>query len=203
MIVAITDGLILVRGHALDGIVPTRLQHIQRILDIECRGVFIDEHGESRITSSVPAKPSALVDTRVIYCGDNLDQLRKLPEGCIDLIYIDPPFNSNRNYEVFWGETKDKRSFEDRHESTTGEMDFMDEWYPIQVKQTAKVGRPDIDAFEAVMMREERMLGYFVGFEFTSDALFEIDRFRRKEGREINPLTVREILDEEIGGGAL
>jgi hypothetical protein len=66
----------------------------------------------------------------------------------------------------------------------------MDEWYPIQVKQTAKVGRPDIDAFEAVMMREERMLGRFVGFE--------IDRFRRKEGREIRPLTVREILDEEV-----
>jgi len=74
----------------------------------------------------------------------------------------------------------------------------MDEWYPIQVKQTAKVGRPDIDSFEAVMMREERMLGYFVGFEFTGDALFEIDRFRRKEGREIRPLTVREILDHEI-----
>jgi DNA modification methylase len=47
------------------------------------------------------AKASAVIDTRVIYCGDNLDQLRKLPEGCVDLIYIDPPFNSNRNYEVF------------------------------------------------------------------------------------------------------
>src|SRR2546423_5568076 len=61
-------------------------------------------------------KPSALVDTRVIYCGDNLEQLRKLPDRCIDLIYIDPPFNSNRNYEVFWGETKEKRSFKNRHE---------------------------------------------------------------------------------------
>ena len=85
------------------------------------------------------AKPSALVlrDRRVIYCGDNappspaavslrsaLDQLRKLPAACVDLITIDPPFNSNRNYEnaspvrTFWGETKEKRSFEDRHEST-------------------------------------------------------------------------------------
>src|SRR6266545_3091381 len=62
-------------------------------------------------------KPSAVIDTRVIYCGDNVDQLKKLPNGCVDLIYIDPPFNSNRNYEVFWGETKEKRSFEDRHES--------------------------------------------------------------------------------------
>ena len=71
------------------------------------------------------AKPSALVDTRVIYCGDNLEQLEKLPDACVDLIYIDPPFNSNRNYEVFWGETKEKRSFEDRHESTQAYIEFM------------------------------------------------------------------------------
>ena len=70
-------------------------------------------------------RPSALIDTRVIYCGDNLDQLRKLPNGCIDLIYIDPPFNSNRNYEVFWGETKEKRAFEDRHASTQAYIDYM------------------------------------------------------------------------------
>ena len=54
-------------------------------------------------------KSSALIDTRVIYCGDNLDQLRKLPEACVDLIYIDPPFNSNRNYEVFVGRTPQPR----------------------------------------------------------------------------------------------
>jgi site-specific DNA-methyltransferase (adenine-specific) len=70
-------------------------------------------------------KTSALIDTRVIYCGDNLDQLRKLPEECVDLVYIDPPFNSNRNYEVFWGETKEKRSFEDRHESTKAYIEYM------------------------------------------------------------------------------
>lgn len=71
------------------------------------------------------AKASSLIDTRVIYCGDNLEQLKKLPDTCIDLIYIDPPFNSNRNYEVFWGETKEKRSFEDRHESTQAYIEFM------------------------------------------------------------------------------
>ena len=70
-------------------------------------------------------KPSSLVDTRVVYCGDNLEQLKKLPEHCVDLIYIDPPFNSNRNYEVFWGETKEKRAFEDRHESTKAYIDYM------------------------------------------------------------------------------
>jgi DNA modification methylase len=70
-------------------------------------------------------KSSALVDTRLIYCGDNLEQLAKLPDACVDLIYIDPPFNSNRNYEVFWGETKEKRAFEDRHESTRAYIDYM------------------------------------------------------------------------------
>jgi hypothetical protein len=43
-------------------------------------------------------RPSSLLDTRVVYCGDNLEQLAKLPDACVDLIYIDPPFNSNRNY---------------------------------------------------------------------------------------------------------
>src|SRR5580700_1897504 len=70
-------------------------------------------------------KPSVLLDTRVIYCGDNLDQLGKPPDACVDLIYIDPPFNSNRNYEVFWGETKEKRAFEDRHASTQAYIEFM------------------------------------------------------------------------------
>jgi DNA modification methylase len=70
-------------------------------------------------------KPSPLLDTRVIYCGDNLEQLQKLPAHSIDLIYIDPPFNSNRNYEVFWGETREKRSFDDRHESTQAYIEFM------------------------------------------------------------------------------
>jgi hypothetical protein len=73
--------------------------------------------------ATAKGRPSALLDTRVVYCGDNLEQLAKLPDAWlrrakssrVDLIYIDPPFNSNRNYEVFWGETKEKRAFEDRH----------------------------------------------------------------------------------------
>ncbi len=68
---------------------------------------------------------SPVLDTRVVYCGDNLEQLAKLPDQCVDLIYIDPPFNSNRNYEVFWGETKEKRAFADRHASTAAYIDFM------------------------------------------------------------------------------
>src|SRR5438445_2304149 len=80
----------------------------------------------SNATTATPkGEPSSLLDTRVVYCGDNLEQLAKLPDGCVDLIYIDPPFNSNRNYEVFWGETKEKRAFEDRHASTQAYIDYM------------------------------------------------------------------------------
>ncbi len=37
-----------------------------------------------------------------------------------------------------------------------------------------------------------------MAFDYTSDALREIDRFFRQSGRVIIALTVREILDEEI-----
>jgi hypothetical protein len=37
--------------------------------------MIVDESHGCPITSGVPAKPSALVDPRVIYCGDNFDRL--------------------------------------------------------------------------------------------------------------------------------
>jgi hypothetical protein len=80
----------------------------------------------------------------------------------------------------------------------TPQLDFMDDWYPIQVKQMEKVGRPDIDKFEAAMMRSKRKKGFFVGFDFSEDAEREIGRFFRDEHLAIVPLRVREILDETI-----
>jgi len=77
-------------------------------------------------------------------------------------------------------------------------FDFMDQWYPIQVKQKDKAGRPDIDSFEAMMARENRTKGFFVSFDFTSDALSELSSFFRKSGRVIVPFTVREILEDQI-----
>jgi SAM-dependent methyltransferase len=78
------------------------------------------------------------------------------------------------------------------------QLAFMDDWYPIQVKQKDRVGRPDIDSFEAVMIREERKRGFFVAFDYTEDALREVDRFFRKTGRIIAALTVKEILEERL-----
>jgi hypothetical protein len=85
-----------------------------------------------------------------------------------------------------------------RRGAHTGELDFMDIWYPIQVKQQDKVGRPDIDKFEAAMMREERTKGFFVSFAYSSDAMTEIGRFFRQTGKIVVPFTVTEILNEQI-----
>ena len=46
--------------------------------------------------------------------GDNLEILKKMDSESVDLIYLDPPFFSNRNYEVIWGDTGEIRSFQDR-----------------------------------------------------------------------------------------
>jgi site-specific DNA-methyltransferase (adenine-specific) len=41
----------------------------------------------------------------VLYYGDNLEVMRKyLPDECIDLVYLDPPFNSNRDYNLLFRE---------------------------------------------------------------------------------------------------
>ena len=49
--------------------------------------------------------PSATLRTGVLYYGDNLDILRHhIPGESIDLIYLDPPFNSNRSYNVLFRE---------------------------------------------------------------------------------------------------
>ena len=41
----------------------------------------------------------------VLYYGDNLDIMRRyLPDESIDLVYLDPPLNSNTNYNVLFAE---------------------------------------------------------------------------------------------------
>jgi len=63
-------------------------------------------------TAAPRLKSSSLLDTRVIYCGDNLEQLAKLPDACIDLIYIAEPQNRIARFEADLAlaqETSDRR----------------------------------------------------------------------------------------------
>lgn len=57
---------------------------------------------------------TASLETGVLYRDDNLERLAALPSESVDLIYLDPPFFSNRTYEVVWGDEAEVRSFEDR-----------------------------------------------------------------------------------------
>ncbi|MEK7120529.1 MAG: DNA methyltransferase [Patescibacteria group bacterium] len=71
--------------------------------------------------------------------GDNLDILKTLKDESIDLIYIDPPFFSNRNYEVIFGDEAEIRSFEDRWE---GGVNVYVEWMKERVTELYRVLKP-------------------------------------------------------------
>jgi site-specific DNA-methyltransferase (adenine-specific) len=49
--------------------------------------------------------------TNTLFYGDNLPILREyIPDESIDLVYLDPPFNSNRNYNVLFKDESGKYS---------------------------------------------------------------------------------------------
>ncbi len=57
----------------------------------------------------------ATVQVNAIYCGDCKEVLHQyVPDNSIELIYADPPFFSNRHYEVLWGDGYELRAFADR-----------------------------------------------------------------------------------------
>lgn len=64
-------------------------------------------HGDTVIFNAPELSANQLI------LGDNLGVLRTIPSESIDLIYIDPPFFSGRNYNVIWGDTNEVRSFYD------------------------------------------------------------------------------------------
>lgn len=71
--------------------------------------------------------------------GDNLEVLRKIDSESIDLIYLDPPFFSNRNYEVIWGDTGEVRSFQDRF---SGGIDHYIAWLKERVQEMHRILKP-------------------------------------------------------------
>ena len=50
---------------------------------------------------------------RALWTGDNLDVMRGMNSGCVDLIYLDPPFNSNRDYAAPIGSEAAGAAFKD------------------------------------------------------------------------------------------
>jgi len=51
------------------------------------------------------------MQTNVLYYGDNLDILQRyIPDESVDLIYLDPPFNSQRTYNVIFKDESGRKS---------------------------------------------------------------------------------------------
>ena len=50
---------------------------------------------------------------QTIWTGDNLDILRGMNSECVDLIYLDPPFNSNKSYAAPIGSSAAGAAFKD------------------------------------------------------------------------------------------
>jgi adenine specific DNA methylase Mod len=60
-----------------------------------------------------------------LFYGDNLTVLRDtkvFPDECVDLIYLDPPFNSKRDYNLLFKSPKG-------HESEAQITAFEDSWH--------------------------------------------------------------------------
>ena len=52
-----------------------------------------------------------MAEGNTLYYGDNLDILRRyVPDESVDLIYLDPPFNSAQDYNVLFREQDGTRS---------------------------------------------------------------------------------------------
>ncbi|GHU25982.1 hypothetical protein FACS1894172_20200 [Spirochaetia bacterium] len=71
--------------------------------------------------------------------GDNLEILKTVKPESIDLIYLDPPFFSNRNYEVIWGDAGEVRSFQDRW---GGGIDHYIAWLKERVECMHRLLKP-------------------------------------------------------------
>ena len=55
----------------------------------------------------------ANLQNRTIFCHDNLEVLQGINSNSIDLIYLDPPFNSNRTYTAPIGSSAEGAGFKD------------------------------------------------------------------------------------------
>ena len=64
------------------------------------------------------------IKNRSVFCNDNLEVLQGINNSCIDLIYLDPPFNKKKEFTAPIGSSAEGASFKDWFR----EEDVKDEW---------------------------------------------------------------------------
>ena len=103
-----------------------------------------------------------------LYYGDNLEVLRTFPDECVDLIYLDPPFNSNAGYPT----QKPRALLERIIAASSNEGDVVLDPFcgcGTAVDAAQKLGRQwiGIDVTHiAIGMIEDRMRSGYPGIEF-------------------------------------
>ena len=116
--------------------------------------------------------------------GDNLEIMKSLESESVDLIYLDPPFFSNRNYEIIWGDEGEIRSFKDRW---AGGIDHYIAWLKERV---------------AEMHRILKSTGsFFLHCDWHADAYIRVDILDKIFGAK-NFLSAIDWCYEDIGGKA-
>ena len=75
---------------------------------------------------------------KLILC-DNLEIMKTMESDSVDLIYLDPPFFSNRDYEVIWGDEGEVRSFQDRW---AGGIEHYIAWLKERVIEMHRILKP-------------------------------------------------------------
>ena len=91
--------------------------------------------------------------------------MRQLPSESVDLIYIDPPFFSNRNYNVIWGDQNEERSFSDIWE---GGLDGYLVWLNARLYEMKRLLKPtgsiyvhcDWHASHYIKVEMDKIFGY-------------------------------------------
>ena len=117
--------------------------------------------------------PSACnVPSRTIFTGDNLDILRGINSECVDLIYLDPPFNSNRSYAAPLDSEARGAEFDDVWTLSDMKEEWVDE---IEYR------RPSLYHLinGAKLAHSESMAGYMT---FMCMRLLELHRILKRDG---------------------
>lgn len=104
-----------------------------------------------------------------LYLGDNLYLLRQLPSESIDLIYIDPPFFSNRTYTQIWGDDNEVRSFNDIFQD--GMFSYL-AWLNARLFEMKRVLKPT----GSIYVHCDWHASHYIKTEL--DKIFGYDKFR-------------------------
>jgi len=103
--------------------------------------------------------------------GDNLHVMRALPSNSIDLIYLDPPFFSGRNYNVVFGDQNEIRSFTDIWE---GGMPGYLIWLNARLLEMKRLLKPN----GSILVHCDWHASHYIKIEL--DKIFEYDNFRNE-----------------------